>query len=81
MNIFYLTLLIFLFNLIIYLKFNLISKFFSIVDKPDRKLKRHSKPVLLIGGLIILINFYLIIFFLKLMNIDNSIFIISKTAS
>ena len=74
MNIFYLTLLILLFNSIIYLKFNFISKFFIIIDKPDRKLKRHSKPTLLIGGLIILINFYLIIFFLKLMNIDNSIF-------
>ena len=74
MNIFYLALLILLFNSIIYFKFNFISKFFIIIDKPDRKLKRHSKPALLIGGLIILINFYLIIFFLKLMNIDNSIF-------
>ena len=74
MNIFYLALLIFLFNSILYFKFNLISKFFVIIDKPDTKLKRHSKPALLIGGLIILINFYLIIFLFRLMEVDNSIF-------
>lgn len=74
MNIFYLTLLIILFNFIIYIKFDTISKSFVLFDKPDGKLKRHSKPASLIGGLLILVNFYLIIFFLNLLNIDNSIF-------
>ena len=59
----------FLFNLIIFLKFEIISKNF-IFDKPDGKLKKHSKPTSLIGGLIILINIYLIVF-LKLLNLDN----------
>lgn len=74
MEFFFLTLFIFLFNLIIYLKFEIISKNFIFIDKPDGKLKKHSKPVSLIGGLIILINLYLITFFLKLLNLSNSIF-------
>ena len=74
MDIFFLTIIIFIFNLILFLKFDLISSFFDFLDKPDGKLKRHSKPISLIGGFIILINLYLIIFFLKLLNIDNSVF-------
>ena len=74
MEFFFLTLFIFLFNLIIYLKFEIISKNFIFNDKPDGKLKKHSKPASLIGGLIILINLYLITFFLKLLNLSNSIF-------
>ena len=70
---FFLTILIILFNLIFYLKFNVISNF-TFFDKPDGKLKRHSNPTSLIGGLVILINLYLIIFFLILLDIDNSIF-------
>ena len=73
MSVFFLTILIILFNLIFYLKFNVISKF-TFFDKPDGKLKRHSNPTSLIGGLVILINLYLIIFFLMLLDIDNSIF-------
>ena len=73
-EVFFLILFIITFNLIIYLKFNIISQNFIFFDKPDGKLKRHSKPVSLIGGLIILINLYLITFFLKLLEIDNSIF-------
>ena len=73
-EVFFLILFIITFNLIIYLKFNIISQNFIFFDKPDGKLKRHSKPVSLIGGLIILINLYLITFFLKLLDIDNSIF-------
>ncbi len=73
MSVFFLTILIILFNLIFYLKFNYISNF-TFFDKPDGKLKRHSKPTSLIGGLVILINFYVIIFFLMLLEIDNSIF-------
>ena len=73
MNIFFLTLFIFIINLVFYLKFNLISKF-TFFDNPDGKLKRHSKPTSLIGGLVILINLYLIIFLLKFFEIENSIF-------
>ena len=73
MSVFFLTILIILFNLIFYLKFNVISKF-TFLDKPDGKLKRHSNPTSLIGGLVILINLYLIFFFLMLLDIDNSIF-------
>ena len=62
---FSLLLFIFLFNLNIFFKFeNLISNF-TIFDKPDGKLKKHKKPVSIIGGLIILLNLYLIIFFSK----------------
>lgn len=74
MNIFYLTILIILFNFFLYIKFDLISNSFALFDKPDGKLKKHSKPASLIGGSLILINFYLIIFFLNLLKIDNSIF-------
>tara|TARA_Y100000816_G_scaffold173433_1_gene124729 strand:- start:402 stop:1406 length:1005 start_codon:yes stop_codon:yes gene_type:complete len=73
MSVFFLIILIILFNLTFFLKFNAIADF-AFFDKPDGKLKRHSKPTSLIGGLVILINLYLIIFFLMLFNIDNSIF-------
>tara|TARA_B100001057_G_C22858671_1_gene953618 strand:- start:2495 stop:3496 length:1002 start_codon:yes stop_codon:yes gene_type:complete len=74
MEIFFLFLFISLFNLFLYLKFELISKNFIFFDQPDGKLKKHSRPISLIGGLIILINLYLITFFLKLIDIDNLIF-------
>ena len=73
MNIFLLTLFIFTINLVFYLKFNLISKL-AFFDNPDGKLKRHSKPTSLIGGLVILINLYLIVVLLKIFDIENSIF-------
>ena len=59
-----------MFNLIFFLKFNFISNFLVLFDKPDGKLKRHSKPISLIGGLIIIINLYLIIFLLRFFHID-----------
>ena len=71
MSVFFLILFIFLFNLIIFLKFNSISNFLVIFDKPDGKLKRHSKPISLLGGLVIIINVYLIIFFLRFFNIES----------
>ena len=73
MSIFFLVILIILFNLTFYLKFNTITNY-AFFDKPDGKLKKHLKPTSLVGGLIILINLYLIIFFLMLLDIDNSIF-------
>ncbi len=71
MNIVFLSIFIFLFNLIIFVKFETISKNFIFFDKPDGVLKKHKKPTSLIGGLIILINTYLIIFFLKVLELDN----------
>ena len=74
MKLIFLSLFIFLFNFIIYFRFKNIAENFILFDKPDGKLKKHKKPVSLIGGLIILINLYLVIFFLKILNIDNAIF-------
>ena len=38
-------------NIIFLLFFENISKSLSIIDKPDGKLKKHTKPVSLLGGL------------------------------
>ena len=70
----FLLLFVFFFNLIIFLKFQKFSNFFFIFDKPDGKLKKHDQAISLIGGFIVLINLYLIIFFLKILNMDNVIF-------
>ena len=74
MEILFLLLLIFFLNLIIFFKFQKLSNFFIIFDKPDGKLKKHDRAVSLVGGFIILINLYLIIFFLKIFNVDNVTF-------
>ena len=71
MNIIFLSIFIFIFNFIIFLKFDTLSKNFIFFDKPDGLLKKHKKPTSLIGGLIILINLYLIIFFLKVSKLDD----------
>ena len=73
-EIFFVFLFLFIFNLLIYIKFDTISENFIFFDKPDGKLKKHSKPVSLIGGLIVLINLYLITFFLNLLNLNESFF-------
>ena len=65
---------IIIFNLFIFLNFENISKNFIFFDRPDGKLKKHKNPTSLIGGLIILLNLYLIIFFLKILAFDNIIF-------
>ena len=74
MELIYLSVFILLFNFIIYLKFETIAAKFIFFDKPDGKLKKHKNPISLIGGFIVLINLYLIIFFLKLLHLENSIF-------
>tara|TARA_A100001015_G_scaffold134616_1_gene149392 strand:- start:227 stop:1231 length:1005 start_codon:yes stop_codon:yes gene_type:complete len=74
MEIIYLLLLIFFLNLTIFFKFQKFSNFFLVFDKPDGKLKKHDRATSLVGGFIILINLYLIIFFLKILNMDNVIF-------
>ena len=65
---------ILLFNLSIYLKFETIANKLNFFDKPDGKLKKHSQPVSLIGGLVILINIYLIVFILNLLSLENLLF-------
>ena len=70
----FLLLFTFFFNLTIFLKFQKFSNLFIIFDKPDGKLKKHDRAVSLVGGFIILINLYLIIFFLKMLNMDNLVF-------
>ena len=74
MTIYFIFLIIFLLNLFIFLKFKDLSKIYVLFDKPDRKLKKHKNSVSLIGGFIILINLYIIIFLLKFLNLDNIIF-------
>ena len=74
MEIYFIFLFIIIFNLIVFLKFETISQTLTFFDKPDGKLKKHSKPVSLIGGLVILINLYLIIFSLNLFNYKNLFF-------
>ena len=74
MNILYLFTFIFFFNLIIFFKFETVSKNFIFFDKPDGQLKKHKRPISLIGGLIILINLYLIIFFFKVLNFNDFFF-------
>lgn len=74
MEIFFVFLLISFFNLIIFLKFEKISKKLIIFDKPDGNLKKHEVPVSLAGGLIILINLYLIIFSFKFFNLEDLMF-------
>ena len=71
---YFLLLLIFFLNSIIFFKFQKFSNFFIFFDKPDGKLKKHDRAISLVGGFIILINLYLIIFFLKILNLDNVIF-------
>ena len=65
---------IILFNLVIFIKFETISNFFIFFDKPDGKLKKHKDSVSIIGGLIILLNLYLIIFILKILDLNSIIF-------
>ena len=74
MEIFFFSIFLIFFNYIIYIKLEAISKKLVFFDKPDGKLKKHAQPISLIGGLIILLNMYLIIFFLKIFNYENAIF-------
>ena len=69
-----LTLIILLFNLLIYLKFESLNLRLNFFDNPDGRLKKHSKPVSLVGGLIILINIYLIVFLINLLNLESLLF-------
>ena len=74
MEIFFIFLFIILLNLSIFLNFKKISNVLVFLDKPDGKLKNHEDPVSIIGGLIFLINLYLISFTIKILNLDDLIF-------
>ena len=71
---FFLISIIFSLNLLVFLNFRIIEKKFSFFDKPDKNLKKHVHSVSLLGGTIILINLYLIIFLIGLFNLDYLIF-------
>jgi len=68
MEIFFFSIFLIIFNYIIYIKFETISKKLVFFNKKDEKLKKHLQPIFLIGGLIIILNMYLIIFFFKIFN-------------
>ena len=74
MEIFFIFTFIFLVNLLVFFKFQIFSKYLTFFDKPDGRLKTHSQPISLAGGLIILINLYLIIFLSKIFNLENLTF-------
>ena len=61
-------------NLIFLFYFENISRSLSIIDKPDGKLKKHQKPVSLLGGFLILVNLFLISFFIHLFDLNYIIF-------
>ena len=56
MNIYFLKI-IFL-NLILFINFKKISKFYNLFDYPDKIRKKHKKPTPLLGGLIIFLNLF-----------------------
>ncbi len=74
MEFFYLTIFFFIFNFLIFLNFDILEKKLVFLDKPDSKLKKHKQPVSLLGGLILLLNFYLIIFIFKFFNLNDLFF-------
>lgn len=48
-------------NVVVYIRFYKIAYFINIFDRPDKILKKHKFPVPLLGGFILLINFFLIL--------------------
>ena len=52
-----------IFNSLIIFNFENIAKMINLYDYPDNNLKRHKKKIPLVGGLIFILNFYLITFF------------------
>ena len=71
-NIFFLLFLQILLNLIFYIKYKKIVKIINIYDKPNDR-KRHKFPVPLVGGILIFLNIFFLIFFSKIIEIDLGI--------
>ena len=68
-NIFFLLFLQILLNLIFYIKYKKIVKIINIYDKPNDR-KKHKFPVPLVGGILIFLNIFFLIFFSKIIEID-----------
>ena len=67
-------------NLVFLIKFNTLSRIIKIFDYPNEKRKTHKKPIPLIGGIIIFVNFIfsLVFLFLKDQNLVNYFYIFSN---
>lgn len=65
-------------NLLIITKFDLIFESINIYDHPDQSRKFHKKPILLVGGLIVFINYLFILFIIPFSKSDQ--FIINFTS-
>ena len=70
MEISYIFLILFIFNLFIFKFNNLIAKKFSLYDKPDYKRKIHKEKVPLTGGIFLFLNFIFILILLKINYFD-----------
>ena len=57
----YLFLTVFISNIIIFLNLKQIANYLNIFDKPDNKLKKHRSSVPLLGGVILIINFLILV--------------------
>ena len=75
-----LVLILVLFNSVILIKFNKVSRIIKIFDYPNEKRKIHKKPIPLLGGIIIFVNliFSLVFLFLKDQNLINYFYIFSN---
>ena len=65
-------------NLLILINFKKISKIVNIFDKPDKHLKKHKSNVPLLGGIIIIINFFTLSILLIFSGIPFENFLVSK---
>ncbi len=50
-------------NIIIFFNIEKFEKFFNVYDLPDKKLKLHKKKTPILGGIILLINFFIYFYF------------------
>ena len=70
--------LLFLLNLIIYIKIDYLNHKFNIYDYPDKKRKLQKKPISVSGGLILYLNSILIFLYIYFQNKNDSIFFINS---
>ena len=61
-------------NLIIFLKFEKISKLLKLYDHPDQKRKFHKKPISILGGLIIYFSILILFLLENFLFFQNSFF-------
>ncbi|SMF79394.1 Glycosyl transferase family 4 [Candidatus Pelagibacter sp. HIMB1321] len=65
-------------NILILKKYDSLAQKINLYDYPDKKLKTHKFKVPLLGGVILLINFFLIIFYILIFDTEILEFKISK---